>query len=210
MKKFFNEHITIANEAIDKFVISGIETYAQYLAQTYYFVCHSTRLLALSAARFTAAQEALHRRFIAHMAEEKGHHLIASADLKKLGYDINQIPELATTKILYETQYYKIEYLDPTALFGYILALEGISVTRGKDLYPTLEAKFGKQTTGFLRVHAEDDVEHLDTAFEYINQLEPSQIALIKDNFTQTCQMYGFFLDGITKNLILEKSMAAA
>src|SRR5687768_17384452 len=101
MKTFFNQHIDITNKAIDQFLIDDIQIYAQYLAQTYYYVSHSTRLLALSASRFSVSHEDLHRRFIAHMVEEKGHHLIAAADLKKLGYDIKLISELPTTKVLY-------------------------------------------------------------------------------------------------------------
>lgn len=200
MKRFFEQYITITNNAIDQFPITDPQIYAQFLAQTYYFVSHSTRLLASSAARFTVSQEDLHRRFIAHIAEEKGHHLIAAADLKNLGYDINFIPELPTTKILYETQYYKCEHIDPIALFGYILLLEGISITRGKQLYPILEQKFGKYATGFLRLHVEDDVDHLEKAFNHISNLEEEKINVIKENLEQTCIMYNIFLDGISKN----------
>ena len=43
--------------------------YACYLAQTYYYVSHSTRLLASAASRFTQEESHFHRRFLKHCQE---------------------------------------------------------------------------------------------------------------------------------------------
>jgi hypothetical protein len=201
METFFKENIKRLETSVKTFPWSQKEIYAQFLAQTYYYVAHSTRLLAVSAARFSIAEEDLHRRFIKHMNEEKGHHLIASFDLKNLGFDIESFPELPTTKALYECQYYKSEYLGPTVLFGYILALEGLSVTYGKFAYEQVLENFHEKTVGFLRVHCDDDIEHIQAAFKHINQLDDSQILVIKDNFIQSCVMYENFLSSIIKSI---------
>ncbi|MBP6103596.1 MAG: iron-containing redox enzyme family protein [Gammaproteobacteria bacterium] len=199
MEIFFKEHIRSLDAAIENFPWNNRSAYAQFLAQTYYYVAHSTRLLAVSASRFSIMQEDLHRRFIKHMSEEKGHHLIAEFDLKNLGLSLSLFPELSTTKAFYECQYYKSSYLDPITLFGYILALEGLSVTQGKFIHKQALESFGERATGFLRVHCEDDVEHIQSAFKHINQLNEGQTQMIKDNFHQTCTMYGIFLSEIVK-----------
>lgn len=201
MESFFKENIKLLDAPIKQFPWSERSVYAQFLAQTYYYVAHSTRLLAVSASRFLVSEEDLHRRFIKHMNEEKGHHLIASFDLKNLGFNIESFPELPTTKALYECQYYKSAYLDPTALFGYILALEGLSVTYGKFAYEQALKSFGEKAVGFLSVHCEDDIEHIQSAFKHIDQLDDAQILLIKDNFVQSCVMYDNFLSGIIKSM---------
>lgn len=199
MESFFKEHIQSLDAPIENFPWNNPSAYAQFLAQTYYYVAHSTRLLAVSASRFSVEQEDLHRRFIKHMSEEKGHHLIAAFDLKNLGLNLSLFPELATTKAFYESQYYKCSYLDPIILFGYILALEGLSVTQGPSIHQRALKHFGEKATGFLRVHCADDIDHIQSAFKHINQLSAPQIQMVKDNFHQTCTMYDVFLSGIIK-----------
>jgi hypothetical protein len=113
---------------------SDREFYANYLAQTYYFVSHSTRLLALAAARFSTKQNDLHLRFLEHAKEEKNHDLAVLSDLKHLGFSISQIPESPYTRSLYATQYYSIEHLRPELFFAYILVLEGVAV----EVYPEI------------------------------------------------------------------------
>lgn len=200
MKDFFYTNLAIANKAIDNFDFCQSQIYAQFLAQTYYFVSHSTRLLALAAARFPIEQEELHHRFIQHISEEKGHHLIALKDLENLGYDIHTLPELYSTRLLYEPQYYKCAFLDPTAFFGYILALEGIASIRGRSLYPAITEKYGNDKCTFIYIHAKDDQGHLESAFLYLTKLTESQLDLVKINFIQSCHAYRLFLEEIKHN----------
>src|ERR1700753_4293061 len=92
--------------------------YAEFLAQTYHYVCHTTRLLALSASQLGVEREKLHQRFLGHAAEERSHHLLAQRDIKQLGYDVVNLPELPATSALYETQYHRIQQIGPTSVFG--------------------------------------------------------------------------------------------
>ena len=78
-------------KAIDAFPWDSKEAYADWLAQTYYFVCHSTRLLALAASRFQVDEDAYHLRFLEHLKEEKSHEKLCLTDLKTLGVSIEDI-----------------------------------------------------------------------------------------------------------------------
>jgi thiaminase len=173
-------------------------TYAEYLAQTYYYVCHSTRLLASAGARFGVDREKLHTRFLKHAAEERSHHVLAERDLAKLGYSLSDFPELPETCAFYETQYYRIEHVSPIAMFGYILALEGSAVIYGPAAYAAAKKAHGDPPTAFLRVHAEEDPSHLDTAFAMIDPLSESEQRLVLDNARFSLALY----DGVIRAVI--------
>ena len=126
----YESSVAIMSEGIRNYPWENKRAYAEFLAQTYYYICHSTRLLAASAARFSQEDQGMHKRFLLHTDEENSHELLALRDLQKLGFSIKDFPEMAQTRILYEVQYYKVEHCDPAALMGYILALETLA---GKD-----------------------------------------------------------------------------
>ncbi|KAF2991256.1 iron-containing redox enzyme family protein [Methylocystis sp. MJC1] len=165
--------------------------YADFLAQTYYYVCHSTRLLGLAAGLCRVDRDLLHRRFVQHIGEEKLHERLALNDLRGLGLKLEDFPERSITKAFYEAQYYKIERLDPTALFGYILLLEGVAVSLCPEIYQRIARAHGKQCANFLRVHVEEDVDHLPKAFAQIEGLSASQKNDIMINMAQTADLYG-------------------
>jgi hypothetical protein len=199
MRAFFKENIEPLNDALDHFPWAQKRAYGCLLAQTYYYVTHATRLLAVAASRFGIEDEALHRRFAVHMAEEKGHHILASHDLGALGFRLADFAELPPTKAFYEAQYYKCNYLDPAALFGYILALEGIATTRGKKLYETVVAAHGKNAATFLKVHADDDIDHIEKAFQAVEEMSATRRKLIEDNFLQSSYIYRHMLRECSK-----------
>src|SRR4051794_23231768 len=75
--------------------------YADWLAQTYYYVHHSTRLLACAAARFPTDErgDGLHHRFGKHMSEEQKHEKLCVHDLKGLGTSVVDWPERHATRM---------------------------------------------------------------------------------------------------------------
>jgi thiaminase len=174
--------------AIDRFPWENKAVYADWLAQTYYYVRHSTRLLAASAARFPydPRGNTLHHRFGAHMAEENKHELLCTHDLKVLGDSIDAHPEHASTRMFYEPQYFKIEHQDPIVLFGYILPLEAIAPLQGKLVEQKVTAKFGPKCASFLKVHAEEDVDHLEKALAMLAEVDEERKRLIVENLEQT------------------------
>lgn len=190
-------------EAVDRFPWSDRRAYADWLAQTYYYVRHSTRLLAVAAGRFSHGERdtALHHRFAAHMNEEKKHELLCVHDLKVVGASLERLPEHGATRMFYEPQYYKIEHQAPIALFGYILPLEAIGPLHGKRIVPVLVRAHGEKSASFLKLHAAEDVDHLDKALALLDGVSSAEKILVEENMQQTTDGYVALLADITRRL---------
>lgn len=184
-------------------------TYAMWSAQTYYFVMHSTRLFALAAARCPTTDNAFHFRFLKHLNDEKGHENLSINDLKILDFDLASLPELPATKSLYQTQYYWIEHKSPYAFFGYLLALEGLAVYVGQEIFAKVKKNFGEKATKFLKIHTEEDISHLDEVFEWINKMPKDVQTQVIENLNQTASNYNFILKGISDFKSAKRSIAA-
>jgi len=158
--------------------------YELYLAQTFYYVKHSTRLLALSASRldFDNHQKS-HLRFIAHLKEESGHEAIVLNDLKNLNRDIRSIPEFFSTKALYQMQYYAVEHHHALSLLGYILFLECLASMVGPGIYQSIKHHYKPQQLSFLKLHAEEDPDHVSKAIELIEHYPKELQEIIWQHF---------------------------
>src|SRR5690606_24416532 len=90
MKQLLERCTLQMKTAGEKFPWTSRKVYGDWLAQTYYYVRHSTRLLAAAAARFPLDERgsALHYRFAAHIGEEKRHEQLALHDLQQLGFTL--------------------------------------------------------------------------------------------------------------------------
>jgi pyrroloquinoline quinone (PQQ) biosynthesis protein C len=213
MKLVLNQVTADLGRRIEQFPWSNTRAYATWLAQTYYYVAHSTRLLAAAAARmpFNSLGNSLHYRCAAHMAEEKKHELLALHDIKALGESIDDLPEIAATRLLYEPQYAKIAYRDPIALFGYILVLEAMSATHGAAHLSLVTASHGARAASFLKLHSAEDQGHVEKALASLEQLEPDRMRIVEDNIVQTGLAYSLLLDTIANMLLLRSpSLASA
>lgn len=177
-------------QALIEFPWENSDCYANYLAQSYYFVCHSIPLLCSSAARFTEEQLSSRNRFITHMSEEHNHQLLALRDLRALARDISEFPELAATKMLYESMYYKVEHKSPYSLLGYILLLEIAASTIGPEVLKTLSNYYPQKALNFLKVHAQEDEDHVEKAYEVISSLPKNEQALVLECFEQSSFAY--------------------
>lgn len=164
--------------------------YAQWLAQTYYYVRHSTRLLALASSHMPLQFEPQHLRFADHLQEERGHDLMAKKDLENLGFSIADFPELSETAAFYQTQYFWIQHQGVFSFFGWILSLEGSAVGVGKDVYARVQKAHGDKCSIFLRVHTREDEEHLPKAFEQLQALPEAQQALVCRNMILSTDIY--------------------
>jgi hypothetical protein len=192
LKNLLDDCVGKLSAAIDTFPWAQRMLYVDWLAQTYYYVRHSTRLLATAAARFPidSSGDALHHRFAAHMSEEKKHEKLALHDLKQLGAAIDGIHERSSTRMFYEPQYYKIEHQHPVALFGYILALEAIGPARGKQIIERVASAHGRTCISFVSLHTEDDVEHLDKALQIVSGVSAVERDYIEQNLKQSTYAY--------------------
>jgi len=164
--------------------------YGAFLAQTNYYVSHSTRLLALAASRFKMSEDPLHRRFIKHATEEMNHEVLALRDLKSLGLSLKQYPEFPSTRAFYQTQYYMIEHVSPWCFWGYILMLEGLALTKGPWLFNELKQHHGEKAASFVRVHATEDVAHMAAAEKAIQSLPDQERPLVIEQIANSCFYY--------------------
>lgn len=208
MKKVYDREVMALKAQMVDLPWEDKDFYISFLTQTYYFVRHSTRLLAVASGLAPLGEDSLHRRFAEHIAEEKGHDKMALGDLKRMG-----VTELASehpaTRNLYEGQYFKVEHQHPAALFGYILALEGIASLICPEIAPRVYQTHGLPSSTFLKLHVEEDPGHVEKAFQEIENLQGPTRALALDNMLQSLWSYSVFLSECEKNARQSQSTEA-
>lgn len=165
------------------------EFYGSYLAQTYYFVYHSTKLLGLAYARMFKQDEAFESRFLEHLKEEQNHDLVALKDLKNLGFNLEDFEESSFTKSFWQTQYYYVQNEDPLILLGYILFLEEAAVDIVPSILDRVRNAHPKSFT-FLKIHGEEDPLHVEKARIAINSLDKERQAKIWINYKQSYETF--------------------
>jgi hypothetical protein len=163
------------------------EFYGEWLAQTYFFVRHSTSLLGYAMPHLK--NDGLRHHFEHHLGEEERHDLLAIKDLERIGKNISQYEEYTSTQAFYQSQYYRISFEGGTSLLGYILFLEGLAVAWGRPVYEEIKDLY-KGAALFLKVHAEEDPDHLDAAISTILKLSPEEQKMIVKNLHYSHEMY--------------------
>lgn len=186
----FEKQMARISSEVRAFPWEDAEAYGNWCAQTFHYVCHSTRLLALSSARTPLDRNDFHYRFAKHLQEESGHDNLALRDVKALGFEITKFPELSQTSAFYQTQYYNIEHLHAFAFFGYILMLEGTAVKCGPEICQRAEKIHGGRAVNFIRVHSEEDQGHVKEALRWLEKMSPAELQCIHTNFLSSCDNY--------------------
>lgn len=204
MKVIFDQEIARLKEYMLSLPWEDSRFYQTFLSQTFYFVQHSTRLLALASASVPLTENSLHRRFASHIFEEKGHDMLALNDLKKLSGGSGLSQELPETKNLYEGQYYKIQKLHSAALFGYILALEGVASLICPHFVDRVYQTHGVEAARFLKLHIEEDPDHVEKAFAELEGLQPQVYEFAAQNLVQSFRNYRLLLEAT----LLESQMS--
>lgn len=191
----FRDTMASADEFLLKLPWHDKKFYAMWLSQIYYFVCEATRLIPYAAAHFKMKDSLWHKRCIHHGLEELGHEAIAERDIENLGFKIADFAELPETTQFYQNQYYLIQNVDPIALFGINLYMEGLSVNAGKAICNQLVKFYGKEASEFMIEHCQADEEHLKEVFNVINACPKERhpaiaksLALAEINFEGICQ----------------------
>lgn len=206
LQKSLNQSVGLLQNSYEALPWDNKEFYANYLAQTFYYVRHSTRLLALSSSRLSYEdQQNLHLRFIKHLGEEANHERLAINDMKALGFSPKDFPELNSTRYFYECQYYKIEHRDPLALMGYILYLEVLAQNICPPLSKKLTGLYGKKAATFLLVHGEEDPHHVEEAQKLLASLPPVALDIITENLEQSSQAFDLMMKEIVDSMQVNK-----
>lgn len=172
--------------------------YKSWLAQSYYYTRHSTRMLAFAAGWTTPEKQSFYRRSLQHIQEEQGHDLIAINDLKALKASIEEHAEFSVTRALWEPQFYKMQK-NPATLLGYILSLEVLAMMMCGPLYEQLQKYYPAEACRFVKVHAEDDPEHVEHALSQIEKCTLEEREEILTNFHQTRDIYHLMLQNIQR-----------
>lgn len=186
--------------------------YSEYLAQSFHYICHSTKLLALAIAHSNENQKAFYRRSVKHISEEDGHQYLAETDLKRLGMKLSSFKENDATKLLWEPQYYKISQIN-TSILGYILGLECIAVKTFDEIYARVKTAHGDKASSFIRVHAEEDPGHVEQAIAELSRLNESERVVVNQNYQQTILAFGQMIQSCqpkNKALLHDRNVAQA
>ena len=194
LRQHFDREIESFGRKLFSFPWENESFYANWLAQTYYFALNSTRMLSLAAGEATLDEQELHRRFVAHVSEEINHEIMAVRDLGNLGFDVSKMQESRATKDFYGHQFNVIREHGPSAFMGWVLFLEGISAIHGPRLL-TEVSPFGPDATLFLKVHAEDDQDHIDSAFDVVNLVPEAKLDLVLQNMLKSSSGYEAILE---------------
>ncbi len=198
-------------EAILGFPWEDPKAYAMWLAQQYYLVCHSTRLVAMAGAVVPIGNESLHARFVDHSKEERGHQAVCIADMKALGYQLSDFPMTMQSQAMYQVQYYWIQFRGAASFFGYTLALECLAEKYGPELAGRVLKAHGPKASMFLKLHSEDDQEHTQSAFSQINKLSDHDAQAAKENLVLSSEIYRSMLLEIRSKVasVLQKKKSA-
>lgn len=184
--------------------------YGEWLAQTFFMVSHTPRFICLAAARFDVQEDFLHRKMVAHFADEDEHEYILLDDLKNIGFDIKDYQELPQTSLVVQQLYYQIDRIDPIAIFGRILFLELMASTIDSSFFQDFQKHYTENQSHFLRIHMEEDVTHVQKAFSVLDHIPKEKHHIIGDNFYLTGYLYKQFLDGIVRKYRLRSVLKAA
>lgn len=195
-------------KVIEKFPWEDKWSYGAWLTQTYFFVENSTQLIAHTGHLFGSGREAFRERFLEHANEEKGHEKLLTRDLKAIGYSLGDFEVYPETKAFYQMQYYWVERVNPMALFGYILTLEGIANHYGKPATARAASVFGAKGSNFLRVHSEEDEDHIAKALEAISQISPEEETAVLENLNLSSYFYQQMLEQILQHSSQKKKVA--
>lgn len=180
--------------------------YPIFIAQIYFLTTYSVKMLA-AAASVTDRPE-YYRHLMQNIREEIGHDKIALSDLKAMGFSAEDFEEFGITRAIWESQLYKIQRC-PDALIGYIFALEKSAVEVYNLVLPALTEKYGTNAVKFVRLHAEEDQEHVKNAWDQIQKLSPASKKEALINANQACEMLSHLFDEILSVVKMDDSKAA-
>lgn len=186
------------------------EVYGDFLAQVYFYVSHTTRILAAAGSRFALDRQDIHQSCLKHAAEEKSHELLSFNDLKAIGYSPKDFPELPSTKSLYRSAYYLIEHVNPIAIVGYAYFLECLTVAGGPQVLDRVDAKYGKKASRHLTVHVKEDPGHIEAVEKMLAAVPEFDSEALKESITTVAAAFEGMLLEVTQRSGSQRGRKAA
>lgn len=119
MRQQFEKHVSEMLPFLHSMPWSQRTYYASWLAQQYFLVRHTPRLMCAFALRVPLKKNSDFNNAVHHLQEELGHDQWLLNDLKSLGFEISDFAPLAATQALIKSQYYQIQQESPLSFAGY-------------------------------------------------------------------------------------------
>lgn len=181
----------------ETFPWENTRAYASWLAQTYYFVRHTTSFLALTASKFGPWQRERQYFQLRHLREESGHDQLLLDDLAALNLSLESFEELPETSALYQTQYYFIQNENPSAHWAYAYLLEGLAAKKIPIIIARVEDAHSPRASTFLREHMDADQGHFARGLTLVDGLNEAECNSFGRNLRQCAYFYPRMLDHI-------------
>lgn len=195
------------DKAIEHFPWENRDAYLSWLRQTYEYAKNSTRILALTAGFLTNTQYS--NRFLQHTAEEKGHEKLLENDTKHLSSSLAQLKAFPEAKAFHQSLYYSMLYDDPMAVFGWVIMLEGVACRKGGYIYDRVVKAHGPKGASFLKVHATEDIKHIESALATLATITESERLVVIEAMEMYADLYCLVLNRVTAESSKQTSQAA-
>lgn len=206
LEREFRQHLESIGENLMNFPWEDQQAYAQWLAQTYFFVRHTTSMICLSAAKFGPKNKNEHQHAIHHLTEERGHDQLILNDLDHLGFKIEEFEEDPATQLFYQNQYYMIEHEGPASHLGYALLLEAAAAQFGKAALEKISRCHGRPAGSFIEVHTNADQDHAKEGLDLLLSLPPHVAEVVMRNVRQSRMLYEMILSRAANRSIHAKA----
>lgn len=173
----YAEHL--GNHKMIPHIVGGSLTrgeYAAYLRETYHMVRHTSRMLALAAARCEDDRRGLRDWFITQTDEENNHDLFCIKDLRNMGYDAEEVlggqPNHGAWTLVCQN-YFMATYGNPAGILGVASITEGLGASMAGGMADVLVSDYGyrTETLTFMRSHSGFDAKHLEETKFAVNEL---------------------------------------
>lgn len=197
LKQSVLDHVEQLGASAQAFPWENRAAYGGWLAQTYYFVRHTTSFLALTASRFGPWQRDRQYFQLHHLREESGHDQLLLSDLDALGFKPETFEELPETAALYQSQYYFIEHENPASHWAYAYLLEGLAAKKIGTFIRRVESCHPTGSSQFLRVHMDEDQGHFERGLGMLDHLTPAEARSYQRNLLQVSYFYVRMLEHI-------------
>lgn len=178
--------------------------YSAYLRETYHLVQQTPYFLAAAASR--SKEGWLQDWFLNLAIEERHHDRLCVQDLRRLGHDpdtyLAGLPGFGTWTMVGQN-HWLVSMKDPAALLGFAAATEGLGATLGPKVAEAMvRYDFARPALTFLKVHAEEDQEHIALVRKAFDRAatSPQRYELMTATWVNTLRAYGqLFTDAMTR-----------
>ncbi|MFZ4403012.1 MAG: iron-containing redox enzyme family protein [Pseudobdellovibrionaceae bacterium] len=168
--------------------------YGSWLAQQYFLVRHTTRLICAYSLRVPLENQEDYKSTMHHLKEEGGHDQWILNDLNNLNLSIGNYKSLPQTSALIQSQYYQINYEPPVSFCGYSQFLEVLAVLVAGSLADRVDRSFGKKASVFLRGHSVVDQEHIVYGFKALSKINSFEKEKVIENLENCSELYNAML----------------